>query len=257
MAQQWRLFWLAVVYFTRLPAPRGLALGEEPPERAVRFFPLAGGLAAVLSAAVLTGAARLWPPELAAALAVAAMAWLTGGIHEDGLADTFDGLGGGRDVASRLAIMRDSRLGSFGALALLATVLLRVLALAALLRALGAGGAAAAWVAVQVMARALAAGLMASLPYARWDEAAGKATAVVRSLRRGDWLLALATGAAACAAWGAAVSAMQAALALAVLAGMWLGWRRTLQTRLGGYTGDTLGAAEQGAEVALLLILLV
>ena len=253
LREQWRLFWLAVVYFTRLPAPRALALGEVPPERAVRYFPLAGALAALPAAALLAAAAQCWSPWIAAVLAMAALAWLTGALHEDGLADTFDGLGGGRDVASRLEIMRDSRLGSFGALALVLSLLLKAAALAQLLGQ-GAVRAALLWLAVQVISRALAAAVMLALPYARAGQT-GKVTALAQSLRRADGACALAAGAVAWLLLAALAWPWRALAALAVLVRMYALWVRVLRARLGGYTGDTLGAAQQLAETALLLVL--
>lgn len=254
LREEWRLFWLAVTYFTRLPAPRALALGEVPPERAIRYFPLAGALAALPATALLAAAAQCWSPWIAAVLALAALAWLTGALHEDGLADTFDGLGGGRDAASRLAIMRDSRLGSFGALALVLTLLLKVAALAQLLGQ-GTVRAAALWLAVQVISRALAAALMLALPYAREAQAAGKVTALAQSLRRADGGCALAAGAVAWLLLAALAWPWRVLAALLVLAVMYAAWVRVLRARLGGYTGDTLGAAQQLAETALLLVL--
>ena len=253
LRDEWRLFWLAVVYFTRLPAPRALALGEVPPERAIRYFPLAGALAALPAAVLLVVAAQCWSPWIAAALALAALAWLTGALHEDGLADTFDGLGGGRDAATRLEIMRDSRLGSFGALALLLTLLLKAAALAQLLGQ-GALWAAALWWAVQGISRALAAALMLALPYARAGQT-GKVTAVARSLRRSDGGCALAVGGVAWLLLAALAWPWRALVVLAVLALLYAVWRRVLRARLGGYTGDALGAAQQVAELALLLVL--
>ena len=254
LREEWRLFWLAVVYFTRLPAPRALALGEVPPERAIRYFPLAGALAALPAALLLVLAAQCWSPWMAAVLAIAALAWLSGALHEDGLADTFDGLGGGRDVASRLEIMRDSRLGSFGALALVLTLLLKVAALAQLL-AQDVLHAALLWLAVQVISRTLAAAVMLALPYARAAQAAGKVTALAQSLRRADGACALIAGGLFWVLLAVLTEPWRALAALAVLAAMYAVWVRVLRARLGGYTGDTLGAVQQVAELALLLTL--
>ena len=254
LREEWRLFWLAATYFTRLPAPRALALGEVPPERAIRYFPLAGALAALPATALLALAAQCWSPWIAAVLAMAALVWLTGALHEDGLADTFDGLGGGRDAASRLAIMRDSRLGSFGALALVLTLLLKAAALAQLL-AQDVLHAALLWLAVQVISRALAAVVMLALPYAREAQAAGKVTALAQSLRRADGGCALIAGGLFWVLLAVLTEPWQALVALLVLAVMYAAWVRVLRARLGGYTGDTLGAAQQLAETALLLVL--
>ncbi len=113
-----RLLLVAVQFLTRLPVPRRLRLARRLAQRL--RAPLSRGRAARrrLGALVLLGAARLWPPAVAAVLALAATVWLTGAFHEDGLADTFDGLGGAVPRERALAIMKDSRIGTYGAAAL-------------------------------------------------------------------------------------------------------------------------------------------
>jgi adenosylcobinamide-GDP ribazoletransferase len=198
-------------------------------------------------------AQRVWPPTVAATLAVAATVWLTAAFHEDGLADTFDALLGAASHEKALAIMKDSRIGTYGASALALVLLLRVLLLADLL-------ARDPWTAALVLTSSHAAGraaavlLMVSLPYAG-DEARAKARPLAREVRRRDAAWAGAVGAlllalAASRAGGAAMVFAVAAGGLLVLLGVLRAW---LRRRLGGYTGDTLGAAEQLGECAVLL----
>lgn len=143
----------ALAFFSRLPVTAPEAAFTLA--RAGGAWPLAGGLLAIAPAVVLALAVGLWlPPLIAALLALAAGAALTGGMHEDGLSDTADGFGGGRSREAKLAIMRDSRLGTFGALALILVLLLKAAALAAL--APSTGAAALAIVAVAVLSRSLA-----------------------------------------------------------------------------------------------------
>jgi adenosylcobinamide-GDP ribazoletransferase len=213
---------------TRLPLPRG-ATGSSTGS-SVWAWPLVGLVIGPIGAA---GYAIAWrgglSPALAALLAVIAMALATGGFHEDGLADTADGIGGGATPERRLLIMRDSRIGSFGALALLASVGLRVGALAVLGRAAMPG-------VVLLSSPARPGGLGAALgALDRKRVALGCGLAVLSCLMLGR------------------PHAMLEAIFAAVLvaAGMaGLGVRR-----LGGYTGDTLGATEQLAECAVLLVL--
>ena len=157
----------SVGFLTRLPMPADLPF--VPLSEAMRAFPLAGALIGVLAGAVLASLAGLGLPALAAAgLALAALACLTGALHEDGLADTADGFGGGKDRASKLTIMRDSHIGSYGVLALILGLLVKAACLAAL--------AQDSWLhlvallaATGALSRALMVWLMASTPPARSD----------------------------------------------------------------------------------------
>ena len=221
---------LALGFFTRLPV--GRALSPLPRLSACAWaLPLVGLVVAAPGAAALA----LAPGALAAILAVALSVWLTGGLHEDGLADLADGMGG-RDPARRLEIMRDSRIGSYGVLTLGLVTALRIAALAAL------PFAAAAFLALAMLSRAGVAVLMV-LPPARHDglgAAAGRPPAPV-------------LGAAAAIALAGAVLALGTGPALLALAAVvtaqgyvaWLALRR-----LGGQTGDVLGAAQQAGEAA-------
>jgi adenosylcobinamide-GDP ribazoletransferase len=207
-------------------------------------FPLVGGGVGILGFVAYWIAAALGLPPLAAALlALAATVLATGGLHEDGLADTADGFGGGRDPAEKLAIMRDSRSGAFGALALVFSVGLRAAALAAIA---DAGLVLPALVAAHAVGRGALPLVMRRLPPARADglgaeagrpgaEVAGAAAAIavlVAFVCLGFWL-----GLAAIA-----FSVLGMAL-LAMLA----------RRQIGGYTGDVLGAIEQGGEIIMLL----
>lgn len=188
----------------------------------------------------------MWSPWIAALLAVAAGVAMTGGFHEDGLADTADGLGGGQTRARRLEIMKDSRLGSYGALTLGLTLALRVAALAMLV-SLSPWVAAVALVASHGLGRAAAVAAMALMPYGgdpgmakegRPDRAsiAGLAVAVLVAL----WPLALLPVAAG-------VVGVTAGLAVGAVPA----WQA--QRLIGGRTGDVLGAVEQMFEVGFLL----
>jgi adenosylcobinamide-GDP ribazoletransferase len=184
-------------------------------------------------------------PGVAAALALAAQATLTGALHEDGLADCADGFWGGRTPERRLQIMRDSRVGSFGALALVLTVLLRWSALSALL---AAGWTSGPLVAVGALSRWPMAWLLGALPPAR---PGGLAAAVGRP---GPATLALGGAVAVLAALLAAGwPALGAALAALAAGGA---WGLLARAKLGGQTGDVCGGAQQVAEVAALLALL-
>jgi len=246
-----RLFLVALQFLTRLP----VRLSRFEPawlNDCVRHFPLVGAFVGLVGAAVLVGAKQFWPPAVAAVLALTTTVALTGGFHEDGLADTFDALGGVVSRDKALTIMKDSRIGSYGALALGLTLLLRA-ALLAMLAARPTLVAVAALVASHSFARGAAVGVMVSLPYGGdAEQAKAKPLALAVAPRNFGialgWCGLLLLVLAACGIplprlFMAAVAATVAALLM----------RRWLKRRLGGYTGDGLGATEQLAEVAVLL----
>jgi adenosylcobinamide-GDP ribazoletransferase len=246
-----RLFLVALQFLTRLP----VRLGRFEPawlNDCVRHFPLVGALVGTVGAAVLLAATQLWPAWIAAVLALAATVVLTGGFHEDGLADTFDALGGVVPREKALAIMKDSRIGSYGALALGLSLLLRA-ALLAVLATRPALGAVAALLASHALARTAAVGVMVSLPYGG-DAEHAKAKPLALAVAPRNFGIALGWCGLlllALAALGVYLPHLLAAVAAAALVG--LAMRHWLKRRLGGYTGDGLGATEQLAEIAVLL----
>jgi adenosylcobinamide-GDP ribazoletransferase len=235
---------LALGLLTRLPVRvRDTARGA----RAAWAWPLAGAVLGGLAA--LTGGAALTlglPAPVAALLTLGALVMLSGGLHEDGLADTADGLWGGWTQHRRLEIMRDSRIGSYGVIALVLGLGLRGVALALILGA-GAWEGAAALIVAAMVSRAAMAAVMAALPHAR---ASGLAQAQGRP-PRATVLLAAGLALAAAGPFGAAGLAAVLAAGLAALGVAWLA-----RARIGGQTGDILGAAQQAAEIAALLCLL-
>lgn len=248
-----RLLLMALQFLTRVPVPARVGHDAVLMQRAVRHFPLVGAAVGAFGAAVALAALTLWPPFVAALLALAATVWLCAAFHEDGLADTFDALLGAAPRDKALRIMRDSRIGSYGAAALVLVLLLRAVLVAELL-ARAPVAAAAALVAAHAAARAAAVVLMAWLPYAREDGSA-PAGDIARGVRRADAAVAAALGAGFVAAAAGALPspALHAALALLGLAALVVVMQRWLRRRLGGHTGDTLGATEQFGELLVLL----
>jgi adenosylcobinamide-GDP ribazoletransferase len=243
-----RLFFVALQFLSRLPSPAWVGFEPAWLNSCVRHFPLVGAMIGVLCAALMAAAQSLWPAPVAALLAVALGVWLTAAFHEDGLADTFDALLGAAPRDKALAIMKDSRIGTYGAAALVLALGLRCVLLAELLKQ-GLAPAATALVASQMMGRAAAVALMACLPYAG-DAEHAKAKPLAQRVGPRDallaaaWCLLLLAGPMSASRWAAAASS------LAVLV---LVMRLWLRRRLGGYTGDTLGATEQMGELAVLL----
>ncbi len=181
--------------------------------------------------------------NVAAALALAAAMLATGCLHEDGLSDVADGFGGGRTRAQKLDIMRDSRIGAYGAAALVMSVLIRWSALADL----GTAGAAfAGLIAAHVASRALMPALMHLTPPARTDGLAAGAGSVSQETA----LIAAAIGGVALLFCLGLSGALIAAILLALLFSL---FRQLCLNQIGGHTGDTAGALQQAAEIAILV----
>ena len=248
-----RLLFVALQFLTRVPTPRWVGFEPDWLNRSARYFSLVGSLVGVVAAAVLWAASLLFPPVVAVLLSMTATLLLTGGFHEDGLADTWDALGGAVDRERALAIMKDSRIGSYGALALWAVLGLKAAALTALAGA-GLASVIPALLLAHTASRAAAVTLIRVLPYAG-DLAHAKAKPLARSISSVEvaasigWALMFAAGLVA----QNPVHANHAGMAL-LLTAAGTGWSvRWLRARLGGYTGDTLGATQQLTELAMLL----
>ncbi|MFM7444347.1 MAG: adenosylcobinamide-GDP ribazoletransferase [Tabrizicola sp.] len=231
----------AFALLSRLPLPNHRGTGAA----SAWAWPLVGAVLGAICAALALGLQWLGvTPGVSAALVLALGAMLTGGLHEDGLSDTADGLFGGWTRERRLEIMKDSRVGSYGVLALVLVMLARWSALTALLVH---GGYVPALIAAGALSRAPMALIMALLPNARGtglSHATGRpspATAMV-GLALAVVLAGVLTG------WGA-VPMVFAALGVT----LWLAF--TALRRIGGQTGDILGASQQLAEVACIAVL--
>jgi adenosylcobinamide-GDP ribazoletransferase len=244
LVRQGQLLVCATQFLTRLPTPRLDGFQPDWIARSARYFPLVGQLVGLISAAIWLIAGRVLPGLPAAVLAVSAAVLATGGFHEDGLADTADGLGGGLDPERRLAIMKDSRIGSYGALALGLMLALRIGLLAGLSPWAGALGLVVA----HGGARAAAVVIMATLPYAG-DPDAAKVKPVPRGVRPLEVIVALLIGGWPLLLLGAPKALLAVGLAGAASLSMALISRRLI----GGVTGDVLGAVEQLAEAAILV----
>ncbi|NUT59572.1 adenosylcobinamide-GDP ribazoletransferase [Herbaspirillum sp. C9C3] len=245
---QLRLFFTALQFFTRLPIPRWVGFQPHWLQHATRYFPLVGWIVAWACALVYLLAAQLWPQPVAVLLSTVAGIWLTGAFHEDGFADVCDGLGGAVSRERALEIMRDSRLGSYGVIGIIALLLTKLAALQALLplQVLAVLGMA------HPLSRWLATCLIWRMDYVREE---GKVKPLAQQMRHGEFLLA--TVFAVLPVMGVIVLGMMswqrivAGVLLAVMAAAWLAWR--FQRRLGGYTGDGLGAVQQLSETAFYL----
>ncbi|MCA1452032.1 adenosylcobinamide-GDP ribazoletransferase [Bradyrhizobium sp. BRP22] len=235
----------AIAFLTRLPMPH--PDGAVPPNfvRAHRMFPVVGAMIGAAIGVICLGLRHLGVPDLAAAaLALGAGALLTGALHEDGLADVADGFGGGHDVAAKLEIMRDSRLGTYGALILLVSFATKLAALAAV----PDGYVVQCLATAHALARGALPAMSISLPYARKDGLAANAGQPDRAMAAIASVIALAIALLSLSVTNALYAALAAGLSVAGMA--WLA-----QRQIGGQTGDVLGGAEQVAETAILVLL--
>jgi adenosylcobinamide-GDP ribazoletransferase len=244
MGRQLTLLVVAVQFLTRLPTPGLKAFDTAWVSRAARYFPLVGEVVGAICAAVFFCAGAVWPPLAAALLAVAVGVLITGGFHEDGLADTADGLGGGQDPVRRLEIMKDSRVGTFGVLALVLTLALKVAALADL----GLMTGALALLAAHGLARGASVLVMWRTPYVG-DAQGAKWKPSPLGLGWGEVATAMVF-----AVWPLVfLPAAPAALGVAIGAGLALVVTLLARRLIGGQTGDVLGAVEQVFELGFLL----
>jgi adenosylcobinamide-GDP ribazoletransferase len=237
-------------FYSRLPAG---AQDHAMPDfaRASRAAPAAGAVIGVVAASVMAPLSLLGlPPLVVGVCVVAALVLTTGALHEDGLADLADGFGGGATRDRKLEIMRDSRLGAYGVLALVLSTLLRVAAIAGLM-AHGVFFGALAIIAASALSRAVGLWPLATLPPARAQGAGASAAAPSSETLRQAVLLGVAV---ALAPLLAGASAAQLVVAISVAFAGALGVTRLAARQIGGYTGDVLGAAQQAAEIGMLAV---
>lgn len=233
------LFFGALRFFTRLPVPAWVGHSSEALNRAARYFPAVGLIVGTLAALVYALTSLFWPHTLAVLAAMSSAIYVTGAFHEDGWSDMIDGFGGGWEKPQILTIMKDSRIGSFGALALVLLLLARFSALLELAPAL----LPLALVSGHALSRFASTTLLRGLDYVR-DE--GKAKPLATRIGCGE--LALAALTALLPLVFLPPAAALAGCLFVALATLWLA--RLFKRRLGGYTGDCLGATQQLAEVA-------
>ncbi|MEM7509218.1 MAG: adenosylcobinamide-GDP ribazoletransferase [Pseudomonadota bacterium] len=242
-------FLLAVQFLTRIPVPSQTLYTPERMAASVRYYPLVGLLVGGFSGLVFLISDAVFPHVIAVLLAIAAGLLLTGGFHEDGLADTFDGIGGGIDRARALEIMKDSRLGTYGTLALILAVALK----ASTLSLLPAGWIVLALIAAHGLSRLSSVLVIATSTYVR---AEGTGKPVAESASSATLIAVILTGVAIAIGWNWFMPPIALAYALFGLVSGHVLMRLLFEPKLGGYTGDTLGAVQQSSELGVYLGLL-
>ena len=253
MTHELRLFFIAMQFLTRVTVPRWVGFEPDWLNQSARYFPAVGLCVGGVGAAVLWSGSALFPASVAVGLSMLATVLLTGAFHEDGLADTCDALGGAVSRTRALEIMKDSRIGTYGAAGLVLMLGLKAAALVAL-TAWPLSMAVPALLLAHTASRTGAVLLIRFLPYAG-DVAHAKAKPLAQRISitgasvAGVWPVGLALG---LVLWSPALAPAVACALLASSIGIWVCGRRW-HARLGGYTGDTLGATQQISELLALL----
>jgi adenosylcobinamide-GDP ribazoletransferase len=249
--QQVRLFFIALQFFTRVPIPAWVGFDPSWLQHASRYFPLVGCVVAAIAAGVYYAAALVLPAPVAAVLSTAASIYATGAFHEDGFADTCDGLGGGMTTARVLEIMKDSRVGAYGAIGIVCMLAAKLSSLAML----PPRAAIVALFLAHPLSRLAAVSLIWKMDYVRGE---GKAKPLAQQMTTAEFAIAAVTAllpAAVLLVTGlTSAGALLAALLAALLSAVWLGSK--FLRRIGGYTGDCLGAVQQVAEAAIYMAVL-
>jgi adenosylcobinamide-GDP ribazoletransferase len=238
---------LALGFFSRIPVPASIPFSSERMNQAGRYFALVGLLLGCLCALVLFVAQSLLPANVAIVLMMVFSLMLTGAFHEDGLTDMADGIGGGMTVDRRLEIMKDSRIGTYGASALVMVLLAKFVLLSELIHSqqillivlVGYG-----------LSRAVAASLIYDMPYVT-DADSSKSKPLAERQSSLELMILLVTGVVPCLLLGVS----QTLILIGVMALFRVLFKRWLLARIGGFTGDCLGAAQQLCEILIYLTL--
>lgn len=255
MRREWRRLLLAVGFFTRIPVPNFTDFAEEELNHAAKYFPLVGILVGLVAAVAFYVASLLLPQSLAVIVSMAASIYLTGAFHEDGLADSADGLGGGWERERILTIMQDSRLGTYGAIALF----LMLFAKFQILNAMHPLVLVLALISAHALSRLAAVWVMR---YASYVKFAGKSKPLATTLSGLElgvanlfgllpFVLVLALLILSNHGWQVVVQLILMTM-LPVLC-VWWWWLAKIKRWIGGYTGDTLGAMQQMTELMFYL----
>jgi len=244
MRKQLHIFLNAIMFYTRIPVPKNLPYSDELLNRSTRYFPFIGWILGGIGAAVFCGLQFVFPPELAILLSMLVTIFVTGAFHEDGFADFCDGFGGGYTKEKILTIMKDSRIGTYGSVGLVGMLATKFMSLhsidVATVPLILLGG--------HTLSRLMPILAIYSSEYSR-DDATSKTKPIGKKGKSFDFVLALFFGLAF-------LAFLPLTFSLAILPVLVLTtfiFRRYITRKIGGYTGDCLGALQQIAEVEFYL----
>ena len=243
LGEQLNLWWIAVAFFTRIPVPASVEFSQASLNRASRYFPAVGWLIGALCATALWLLMLVFPQDVAVLISIAISLLLTGCFHEDGLADTSDGLGGGWTREQKLSIMKDSRIGTYGAAALWVSLSLKFVVLSQLINPV------LALLVAHPLSRIIPTVFIAAMSYVS-DADTSKAKPLAESGSGADTAIAIITGLTALIFINNPFIILLVLLVLAGVAYVFL------NRQIGGFTGDALGAVQQVSELAIYLSLL-
>jgi len=247
MKEQINLFLTAVMFYTRIPVPKSLSFSNERLNRATLYFPLIGWLVGVIGAAVFYGAVQVLPKELAVFLSMMATIFVTGAFHEDGFADFCDGFGGGYTREKIFTIMKDSRIGTYGTVGLIGLLGTKFLAL----QSIPAMAIPLVLIAGHAFSRLMPVLVIFTTNYSRDDETS-KIKPIGKQGKKSDLLLAVIIGLFPLVffVWHFMVVVVGLSLIITLL------FKKYIERKIGGYTGDCLGALQQIIEVVFYLCIL-
>ncbi len=245
IANEFKYFLVAVQFLTRLPVKPFEGFDPAWLDRAAKYFPLVGVIVGLIGATVIVATTPFLPQPLPMLLGLSAAIAATGAFHEDGLADTADGFGGGQTREQRLEIMKDSRIGTYGTLALVIMLAIKATAL----MQIGPIQMVFAFIAAHAAARLACVLAIRLMPYAG-DTSTAKVKPLATAVTGGELFAAvvfgLLPGVLLMKADALTIALITASVAAAILA-------HQSKRLIGGYTGDVLGAIEQVFETAFLV----
>lgn len=247
MKKELQVFLTAIIFYTRLPVPHWIDHGEELLNKATRYFPLIGWIVGAFTAAIFYGCLYVFPSSIALLFSITSGILLTGAFHEDGFADFCDAFGGGWTKERILTIMKDSRIGVFGAVGLLLILLFKFFSLSALPAFL----IVKILLLAHVVSRFSATLFIFTSQYVRENDDS-KAKPVGKKLALKDFLVASVFG-----LLPFLLFPWRYLLLLLPMAICFWWFRRYLHKWIGGYTGDCLGAIQQVQEVVVYLSVLI
>ncbi len=252
MRAEWRYFLLALGFFTRIPVPNFADFDEKELNHSAKYFPLIGIIVGLVGAGFFVLSAQFLPQNVAVLISMAGTIYLTGAFHEDGLADSADGIGGGWQREQILTIMQDSRLGTYGAVALFLMLFTKFQLLSSLNNYL----VPFALIAGHALSRLTAVYVMTSLSYTKPE---GKAKPLATTINFKELMVATVFGLLPFLSifgllivnnHSLEISVKFVLMTLIPVLLSWFWWRQKIHKWLGGYTGDTLGAMQQITELA-------
>ena len=242
--RQLRLFFTALMFLTRIPAPKWVGYSSDNINKCNRFFPLVGLIVGGIGALTYYIASFLFPIYISVLLSMVSTILLTGAFHEDGFADTCDGFGGGWTTEKILIIMKDSRVGAYGMIGTILILLMKLASIASIPNAL----IIPAIICGHSVSRMFAVTTMFTLPYVREDESS-KSKPVTKNLHVVDLWIAIIIGLASLLLFQNWI--IYTTIIPLLITKIWLD--KYFKKWIGGYVGDCLGAVQQVTEVVFYL----